>query len=49
MLDWLQSWRRSTWAMVVGLVLAVVAVLVLLLGSDWVRTAIATVWRQVTG
>ena len=48
-LDWLKSWDRSTWVIAVGLVLAVLAVLVLLLGADWTRTAIATVWRQITG
>ena len=49
MLDWLKGWTRATWAMAVGLALLVLVVLVLLLGADWARGAIAAVLAPLGG
>ena len=49
MLQWLQGWTRVTWAMAVALALLVLVVVTLLLGADWVRSAINAVWMRSIG
>jgi len=46
MTAWLHSWSRGTWAMAVGLALAVVVVLVLLFGADVIAGWVSAIWNR---